>query len=94
MIAETARFIPTADAGAIAAIAGAYHSTPFDVLEMHPVTIDGSPGLAIRTFQPRATEVSVNRNGVFYPMERVHPDGSMMIAVPPLGVVYFKVEGQ
>jgi 1,4-alpha-glucan branching enzyme len=68
-------FSPTADAAVVAAIAGAYHSTPFDVLGMHPVTICGKPALAIRTFQPQAAGVSVNRNDVLYPMERIHPDG-------------------
>jgi 1,4-alpha-glucan branching enzyme len=66
---------PTADPSALAAIAGAYHSTPFDVLGMHPVTIGGKAGVAIRTFQPQADGVSVNRDGVLYPMARIHPDG-------------------
>ena len=65
----------TLDSSVIAAVAGAYHSTPFDVLGMHLVEVDGKPGLAVRTFQPQAAAVSVNRNGGVYPMERVHADG-------------------
>jgi 1,4-alpha-glucan branching enzyme len=65
----------TADAGAIAAIVDGYHSSPFDILGMHPVTADGKASLAIRTFQPQALSVSVRRAGTLYPMERVHPAG-------------------
>jgi 1,4-alpha-glucan branching enzyme len=65
----------TLDSSVIAAVAGAYHSTPFDVLGMHPAQIDGKPVVTIRTFQPQAAAVSVKRNDELYPMERVHADG-------------------
>jgi len=65
----------TADPGAVAAIAGGYHGTPFDVLGMHAVTVEGQPALAIRTFQPQAAEVSVKRGEALYPARRMHPDG-------------------
>src|SRR5262249_35666432 len=59
------------DSGTAAAIAGAYYSTPFDVLGMHHVTIDGEPGLVIHTFQPQAVEVAaVREDGRRHPMER------------------------
>ena len=47
----------TADAGAVAAIVGAYHSTPFDILGIHRLTVDGKPAIVIRTFQPQALTV-------------------------------------
>ena len=72
----------TLDAGAIAAIAGGYHSTPFDVLGIHPVTMAGKSGLAVRTFQPQALGVSVKRDGALYSMERVHADGFFEAAFP------------
>src|SRR5664280_654931 len=72
----------TADADALAAIVGGYHGAPFDILGMHPVTVAGKPGLVVRTFQPQALEVSVNRNGKLYPMTRVHPDGFCELVFP------------
>jgi len=65
----------TVDATAIAAITGGYHSTPFDVLGIHPVVMGGEAALAIRTFQPQALSVSVKRDGVLYSMERVDASG-------------------
>src|SRR5262249_25574505 len=59
----------------IAAIAGAYHSAPFDVLGQHAMTtadgdvVSPSAGIAIRTFQPQATAVSVCRGEVLTPMQ-------------------------
>ena len=72
----------TADADALAAIVGGYHGAPFDILGMHPLTVAGKPGLVVRTFQPQALEVSVNRNGKLYPMTRVHPDGFCELVFP------------
>jgi 1,4-alpha-glucan branching enzyme len=72
----------TVDPGAIAAVAGGYHSTPFDVLGIHPVVIDGGPALAIRTFQPQAAAVSVKRNGTVRAMERIHPAGFFEAVFP------------
>ena len=65
----------TADPGAVAAIVGGYHGTPFDVLGMHPLTEAGTSALVIRTFQPQALKVSVIRGDKLHPMQLVHPDG-------------------
>ena len=78
-------FAPTLDAAAMAAIAGGYFSAPFDVLGMHPVILGGQPGLAIRTFQPQAVSLSVQRDGRQYPMQRVHPEGLFEVTFPGEG---------
>ena len=65
----------TADPGAVAAIVGAYHSTPFDILGIHPHAVGGKPAIVIRTFQPQAQAVTVVRGDQLYPMRRVHHDG-------------------
>jgi 1,4-alpha-glucan branching enzyme len=57
------------------AIVGGYHGTPFDVLGMHAVTVDGQAALSIRSFQPQALAVVVKRDSKLYDMERVHRDG-------------------
>ena len=54
---------PTLSAENIAAIAGGYHGSPFDMLGMHPVGGDDGPALAIRTFQPQARDAAVLREG-------------------------------
>src|SRR5271166_5013693 len=66
---------PTVDPAAVAAIVGAYHSTPFDILGIHPYDAGGKPAIVIRTFQPQAQLVSVVAAGQTYPMQRIHPDG-------------------
>ena len=58
----------TVDPANLAAIAGAYHGAPFDILGQHPVTVAGEPALAIRTFQPHAMSVSVQRGQALHPM--------------------------
>ena len=63
------------DPGAVAAIVGAYHSTPFDILGIHRHTLDGKPAMVIRTFQPQALSVLVIRGDQVYPMRLVHQDG-------------------
>ena len=63
------------DPGAVAAIVGGYHSTPFDILGIHRHTVDGKPVIVIRTFQPQALTVSVLRGFQAYPMHRIHQDG-------------------
>ena len=63
------------DPGAVAAIVGGYHSTPFDILGIHRHTVDGKPVIVIRTFQPQAQTVSVLRGFQAYPMHRIHQDG-------------------
>ena len=61
----------TADPGAVAAIVGGYHGTPFDILGIHPHAVDGKPSVVIRTFQPQALAVSVVRGDQAYPMHHV-----------------------
>ena len=63
------------DPGAVAAIVGAYHGTPFDILGIHRHTVDGKPAMVIRTFQPQALTVLVLRGDQAYPMRLVHQDG-------------------
>jgi 1,4-alpha-glucan branching enzyme len=67
----------TADPDAIAAICGAYHSAPFDVLGIHPVQVGRKPAVAVRAFLPHARDVLVQPYGAEEPaaMTRVHPDG-------------------
>ena len=67
----------TVSAEIVAAVAGAYHSTPFDVLGIHPVQVDDRPAVAVRAFQPQAARVAVRRPGVkrATPMARVGTDG-------------------
>jgi len=59
----------TVEPADIAAIAGAYHGAPFDVLGQHAVTTAGGPAVAIRAFQPQAASVSVRRGQVLHPMQ-------------------------
>ena len=67
--------MPSADPAAIEAIVGGYHGAPFDILGQHPITVDETPAVAIRTFQPLAEAVRVLCDGQSYPMERLHPQG-------------------
>ncbi len=59
----------------MAAIVGAYHGTPFDILGIHRHTVDGKPAIVIRTLQPQALTVLVLRGDQAYPMRLVHQDG-------------------
>ena len=72
----------TADPGEVAAIVGAYHSSPFDILGIHPHAVDGKPAIVIRTFQPQALAVSVLRGDQLYPMHLVHHDGFFEAIIP------------
>jgi 1,4-alpha-glucan branching enzyme len=74
--------MPTVNSAAIAAIAGAYHGAPFDVLGIHSVTAEGKPALAVRAWQPQAQAVSVKRGADLIPMERVHPEGFFEAVFP------------
>ncbi len=66
----------TVAAEAIAAIVGAYHGAPFDVLGVHPVTLAKGPGLAVRAYLPQASSAAVVRPGQApAPMERVSDEG-------------------
>jgi 1,4-alpha-glucan branching enzyme len=60
---------PTASPDDIAAIAGAYHGAPFDVLGQHAIATDDGPALVVRTFQPQAASVSVVRGDALHPMQ-------------------------
>ena len=67
----------------IAAICGAYHGAPFDVLGIHPVQVGDKPAVAVRVFLPQAREVLVNpTRGKPRPMTRIHPDGFFEALVP------------
>ncbi len=60
------------DPGAIDAIVGGYHGTPFDILGPH--LLDGK--LVIRAFLPDAAEVSVvDGTDIPTPMEKIHASG-------------------
>jgi len=72
----------TVDPTVLAPIAGGYHGAPFDVLGMHHVTKDDQPGIVIRTFQPQAASVSVERDGQSHPMARIHPSGFFEVVFP------------
>jgi 1,4-alpha-glucan branching enzyme len=69
------------DPGAVAAIVGGYHSTPFDILGIHRHTVGDKRAIVIRTFQPQAQTVSVLRGYQLYPMRRVHQDGFFEVAL-------------
>ncbi len=84
-------FESTADPGAIAAVAGGYYATPFDILGLHSLPIAGTSGLVVRTVQPQARCVSVVRSGTEYPMKRVHADG-VFEAVFPGETAFFRYE--
>jgi 1,4-alpha-glucan branching enzyme len=84
-------FESTADPGAIAAVAGGYYATPFDILGLHSLPMAGAPGLVVRTVQPQARCVSVVRSGTEYPMKRVHADG-VFEAVFPDETAFFRYE--
>ena len=70
------------DLAAATAVAGAYCSTPFDFLGMHTALNGAEPALVIRTFQPQAEAVSVDRAGTLFAMERIHPDGVFEAVFP------------
>jgi 1,4-alpha-glucan branching enzyme len=75
----------TADPEAVAAICGGYHSSPFDVLGIHPVDIDGQPAVAVRAFDPQAREVVVQPSEggqAPRPMAQLRPDGFFEAVFP------------
>src|SRR5208337_5448144 len=84
-------FESTADPEAIAAVAGGYHATPFDILGLHALPMASAPGLVVRTIQPQARCVSVVRSGTEYAMKRVHSDG-VFEAVFPGETEFFRYE--
>ncbi|MGB8168612.1 MAG: 1,4-alpha-glucan branching protein GlgB [Chthoniobacteraceae bacterium] len=66
--------VPTLDAAAMDAIAGAYHGDPFAILGMH----QAGENLVVRVFRPDASAVVVqdaNEAGAVYSALKVHPDG-------------------
>ena len=75
-------FESTADPEALAAVAGGFYSTPFDILGLHNVTLAEGPGLVVRTFQPQARKVSVLRSGAEHAMQCVHADGVFETVFP------------
>ncbi len=75
-------FTPTVDPEVAAMITSGCYSLPFDVLGLHRITIDGTPAVAIRTFQPQALSVSVNRGGRQCTMAHIHSDGLFEVIFP------------
>lgn len=67
--------MPTIHPDAIIALINGQHGAPFDILGIHPVTVNDQPALAIRTFQPQAAGVAVKRGKKLTPMERVQEAG-------------------
>jgi 1,4-alpha-glucan branching enzyme len=68
---------------AVAAICGAYHGAPFDVLGIHLVKLDEKTAVAIRAFLPQARQVAVKpARGKSQPMTQVHPDGFFEAVFP------------
>jgi 1,4-alpha-glucan branching enzyme len=66
--------MPTVSTAAVAAIAGAYHGAPFEVLGPQAVKVEGAeePAIAVRAYLPGAKAVAVKRGEVLHPMERAH----------------------
>jgi len=73
----------TVDPAAIAAIAGATHGAPFDILGQHQVTVDGKSALAIRAFQPRAASLMVQRGQTLHPMTPAEDEPGFYEAIFP-----------
>jgi 1,4-alpha-glucan branching enzyme len=72
----------TADPAAVAALAGAYNSAPFDVLGQHAVTLASGPALAIRTYQPQAAQVDVRRGETLHTMQPADEPGFFETILP------------
>lgn len=68
-------FKSTADTGAVEAIAGGYHRAPFDILGIHPFSMEEERGIAVRTLQPQAESISILRNGEEHSARCVHQEG-------------------
>ncbi|MCX6044766.1 MAG: 1,4-alpha-glucan branching protein GlgB [Chloroflexi bacterium] len=68
---------PTVDPADVAAIIGAYHGAPYDVLGPHAVTVAGKECLAIRAFRPLDEQVFVldPATNQRYPMHRIDEAG-------------------
>jgi 1,4-alpha-glucan branching enzyme len=83
--------LPTADPAVLAAIAGGYHGSPFDVLGLHLIEGGKQPGLVVHTFQPKAETVAVCRGAETFAMRRVHADG-VFEALFPQAVEFFRYQ--
>jgi len=64
------------------AVTHAYHGAPFDVLGSHPLTTREEPGRVVRTFQPQAKAVAVQRGADATSMTRVQNDGFFEATFP------------
>src|SRR3989304_7810171 len=56
----------------------AEHHDPFSYLGMHPVEMEGRKLVVVRAFIPEAQTADVmdiERGGIAFPMEKIHPDG-------------------
>ncbi len=67
--------MPTVPPTAIAALVNATHGSPFDVLGMHPLEVEGAAAQVVRAFLPQAARVEVKRGKALMPMERVDEAG-------------------
>ncbi len=77
--------LSTAHPEAIAALTGGTHGAPFDLLGIHPVSLESRPALAVRAFQPQARAVAVLRD----------PGGpTLMTLVDPAGFYEAIFEGE
>jgi len=63
-------------------IVGGYHSDPFRILGPHASTGKGSDEWEVRAFLPHAQSAEVLVNGIALPMDRRHPQGVFVAAVP------------
>jgi len=72
----------TAPAEEIELLLRAEHSDPFHILGAHSVQVDSKPAVAVRVFLPGAERVWVVRDGVDFPLARVHAEGFFEAVFP------------
>ncbi|MFQ5888447.1 MAG: 1,4-alpha-glucan branching protein GlgB [Gemmatimonadota bacterium] len=73
---------PTVDPGAVAAIVAGRHSTPFEVLGIHPLRTAEEPGRVVRVWLPGTHAVRLLDGERAIEMERVHPEGFFELTLP------------
>ncbi len=79
----------TVHSDTVAAICGAYHGAPFDVLGIHPVQIKGKSAIAIRAFLPQAQDLSIQpAGGELHPAKLIPPDGFFEALFPDLDQIF------
>ena len=77
--------MPAPADAALDAVARGTGDEPFALLGPHRVTVDGGPGLIVRTIQPGASEVHLVTPGRIFPMQRVRPEGLFEVTMPGVG---------